>query len=118
MDLNFSPKIKEVLTYSRQEASRLGNPFLAPEHLMLGLLNNPDTKAAKILSKFNVDFDYVRDSIEQRIKEKVPLNQNDHLPLLKSTEQILKLVHLEARALKSETVNTLHLLLALLKDSS
>jgi ATP-dependent Clp protease ATP-binding subunit ClpC len=62
--------------------------------------------------------DEVRDSIERRIKEKVPLNQNDQLPLLKSTEQILKIVHLEARALKSNKVNTLHLLLALLKDRS
>ncbi|MGQ1890560.1 ATP-dependent Clp protease ATP-binding subunit [Thermophagus sp. OGC60D27] len=118
MDLNFSPKIREVLTYSRQEATRLGNPFLAPEHLMLGLLNDPDSKAGKILNKLSVDIEHVKDTIERRIKEKVPLNQNDQLPLLKSTEQILKLVHLEARALKSTKINTLHLLLALLKDSS
>ncbi|MDI3521041.1 ATP-dependent Clp protease ATP-binding subunit [Anaerophaga thermohalophila] len=118
MDLNFSPKIREVLTFSKQEASRLGNPFLAPEHLMLGLLNDPETKAGKVLSKFSVDVDHLRDTIERRIKEKTPLNKNDQLPLLKSTEQILKIVHLEARALKSTKVNTLHLLLALLKDRS
>lgn len=118
MDLNFSPKIREVLTYSKQEASRLGNPFLAPEHLMLGLLNDPETKAGKMLSKLSVDVEHVRDTIERRIKEKTPLNQNNQLPLLKSTEQILKIVHLEARALKSTKVNTLHLLLALLKDRS
>ncbi|MDN5290541.1 MAG: ATP-dependent Clp protease ATP-binding subunit ClpC [Anaerophaga sp.] len=118
MDLNFSPKIREVLTFSKQEASRLGNPFLAPEHLMLGLLNDPETKAGKVLSKFSVDVDHLRDTIERRIKEKTPLNKNDQLPLLKSTEQVLKIVHLEARALKSTKVNTLHLLLALLKDRS
>ncbi|WP_255297336.1 Clp protease N-terminal domain-containing protein [Anaerophaga thermohalophila] len=118
MDLNFSPKIREVLTFSKQEASRLGNPFLAPEHLMLGLLNDPETKAGKMLSKLSVDVEHVRDTIERRIKEKTPLNQNNQLPLLKSTEQILKIVHLEARALKSTKVNTLHLLLALLKDRS
>jgi ATP-dependent Clp protease ATP-binding subunit ClpC len=117
MDLNFSSKIREVLNFSRQEASRLGNPFLAPEHLMLGVLNDPDSKAGRVLDQFNVDFEQVRDTIERRIKEHTPLNQNDQLPLLKSTEQILKLVHLEARALKSPKVNTLHLLLALLKDS-
>jgi ATP-dependent Clp protease ATP-binding subunit ClpC len=60
----------------------------------------------------------VRDNIEKQIKEHTPLNNNNQLPLLKSTEQILKLVHLEARALKSSKVNTLHLLLALLKDRS
>lgn len=118
MDLNFSPKIKEVISYSRQEASRLGNPFLAPEHLMLGLLNHPNSKAVKMLEHLKVDVEYVRDNIEKQIKEHTPLNNNNQLPLLKSTEQILKLVHLEARALKSSKVNTLHLLLALLKDRS
>ncbi len=117
MDLNFSSKIREVLTISREEASRLGNPFLAPEHLMLGLLDDPGSKAGKVLDKLNVDFELVRDTIERKIKERTPLNQNDQLPLLKSTEQVLKLVHLEARALKSPKVNTLHLLMALLKDS-
>jgi len=118
MDLNFSPKIQEVLTVSKQEAARLGNPFLAPEHLMLGLLNDTESRAGKALGELNVDFDQVKDTIERRIKEKTPLNKNDDLPLLKSTEQILKLVHLEARAQKSSKINTLHLLLALLKDRS
>ncbi len=116
MDLNFSSTIKEVITFSRQEASRLGNPFLAPEHLMLGLLNNANCKALRMLEHLNVDVDHVRDTIEKQIRETNPLNNNDQLPLLKSTEQILKLVHLEARALKSPKVNTLHLLLALVKD--
>lgn len=117
MDLNFSSKIREVLTISRQEATRLGNPFLAPEHLMLGLLSDPESQAGKILNKLNVDFEHVRQSIEKRVKERTPINHNDEVPLLKTTEQILKLVHLEARALKNPKVNTLHLLLALLKDS-
>ncbi len=117
MDLNFSSKIKEILTISQQEASRLGNPFLAPEHLLLGLLNDPNCKAGKTLEQFNVDFDHVRETIERRIKESTPVNHTEQLPLLKSTEQILKLVHLEARALKSSNVNTLHLLLALMKDA-
>ncbi|MFO7999623.1 MAG: ATP-dependent Clp protease ATP-binding subunit [Marinilabilia sp.] len=118
MDLNFSSRIREILTISRQEASRLGNPFLAPEHLMLGLLSDQECKAGKVLSRLKVDFEQVKDTIERRIKEQSPLNKNEDLPLLKSTEQILKLVHLEARALKSQKVNTLHLLLALLKDRS
>jgi ATP-dependent Clp protease ATP-binding subunit ClpC len=118
MDLNFSSKIKEVISFSRQEASRLGNPFLAPEHLMLGLLNDTNNKAVRLLDQLKVDVDHVRDTIEKQIKEHTPLNNNNQLPLLKSTEQILKLVHLEARALRSSKVNTLHLLLALVKDRS
>ncbi|WP_291858947.1 ATP-dependent Clp protease ATP-binding subunit [Marinilabilia sp.] len=118
MDLNFSSKIKEVISFSRQEASRLGNPFLAPEHLMLGLLNDTNNNAVRLLDQLKIDVDHVRDTIEKQIKEHTPLNNNSQLPLLKSTEQILKLVHLEARALKSSKVNTLHLLLALVKDRS
>ena len=60
MDLNFSSKIKEVISFSRQEASRLGNPFLAPEHLMLGLLNDTNNKAVRLLDQLKVDVENVR----------------------------------------------------------
>ncbi len=118
MDLNFSSRIRDVLSVSKQEAMRLGNPFIAPEHLMLGIFSNPGNGASRMLTHLNVDFEQVRDTLEEKIKEKTPLNKTDHLPLLKSTEQILKLVHLEAKALKSKKVTTLHLLLALLKESN
>ncbi len=117
MDLNFSSRVRDVLTFSREEALRLGNQFIAPEHLMLGLLRQPEGKALRLLERLKVDPFQVRESIEEKLKSNQPLNNIPHLPLLKSTEQILKLVHLEARAFKSEKVTTIHLLLALLRDT-
>lgn len=117
MDLNYSSRVRDVLTFSKEEAQRLGNQFVAPEHLMLGLLRQPEGKALRLLERLKVDFDQLRETIEDRIKGLKPLNHTENLPLLKSTEQVLKLVHLEARSLKSEKVTTLHLLLALLRDS-
>lgn len=117
MDLNFSSRVRDVLTYSREEALRLGNQFIAPEHLMLGLLRQTEGKAFRLLERLKVDSIQVRETIEEKLKTNQPLNNIVHLPLLKSTEQILKIVHLEARALKSEKVTTVHLLLALLRDT-
>jgi ATP-dependent Clp protease ATP-binding subunit ClpC len=117
MDLNYSSKVRDVISLSKEEAIRLGNLFIAPEHLMLGLLSQADGKAVRLLERLKVDFDQLREGIEDKIKGSKPVTEKDNLPLLKSTEQILKLVHLEARALKSEKVTTIHLLLALLRDT-
>jgi ATP-dependent Clp protease ATP-binding subunit ClpC len=117
MDLNYSSRVRDVLTLSKEEALRLGNLFLAPEHLMLGLIKQTDSKALRLLEKLKVDFEQLRETIEDKIKGPKAVNNSDHLPLLKSTEQILKLVHLEARSLNSEKVVTTHLLLALLRDA-
>jgi ATP-dependent Clp protease ATP-binding subunit ClpC len=117
MDLNYSSRVRDVLTYSKEEAVRLGNLFIAPEHLMLGLLRQTEGKAYRLLERLKVDFDQLQETLEDHIKGPKPLGEVEHLPLLKATEQILKLVHLEARALKSEKVTTIHLLLALMRDT-
>lgn len=118
MDLNFSSRVRDVLNFSREEAIRLGNQFIAPEHLMLGLLRQTEGKALRLLERLKVDSLQIRETIEEKLNTNHPLNNIVHLPLLKSTEQILKLVHLEARSLKSEKVTTVHLLLALLRDTN
>jgi ATP-dependent Clp protease ATP-binding subunit ClpC len=117
MDLNFSSRVRDVLAFSREEAVRLGNQFIAPEHLLLGLLRQTEGKALRLLVRLKVDLSVVQETLESKLKAGQPLDNALQLPLLKSTEQILKLVHLEAKALKSEKVTTIHLLLALLRDS-
>ena len=116
MDLNYSSRVRDVISYSKEEAVRLGNLFIAPEHIMLGLLSQAGGRAARLLERMGVDFNQLRQAIEEKIKGTKPVEHTGDLPLLKSTEQILKLVYLEARALKSEKVTTIHLLLALLRD--
>ncbi len=117
MNLNFSPRINDVLAYSKEEAERLGNPYISPEHLLLGLLREGEGTAIEILDQLNVDFHKVKSSIEHKLKSDKPLVNADHIPLLKSSERVLRLIYLEARLVKSENINTGHLLLALLKDN-
>lgn len=118
MDAKFSQRIKDVLNYSREEALRLGHNTISTEHLFLGILRDGEGDAIEVLLSLGADLYEIRKTIENRIKpdKYIPVKENDNLPLLKSADRVLKLVHLEARSFKSEFVDTGHLLLAILKD--
>jgi len=118
MDLNFSSRVRDVLAYSKAEAIRLGNQFIAPEHLMLGLLLQKEGKALSLLEKLKVDIDQLKETLEDKVRGTGVVTDTTQVPLLRSSEQILKLVHLEARAFKSDKVTTVHLLLALMRDTN
>lgn len=117
MDLNFSPRIKDVISYSKEEAERLGNRFISPEHLLLGILREGEGVAMELLRRFDADIYRIKDALDEHLREEEAI-QSTHLPLLQSTERVLKLVHLEAKSLKSQRINTGHLLIALLKEKS
>ncbi|WP_066631813.1 ATP-dependent Clp protease ATP-binding subunit [Labilibacter marinus] len=117
MNLNFSQRINDVIGFSKEEAERLGNPYISPEHLFLGLLREGEGTAIEILEQLQIDLNKLKSNIESKLKTNVVLEHTDHIPLLKSSERILRLIYLEARAVKSESINTGHLLLALLKDN-
>ncbi|MEE4215792.1 MAG: ATP-dependent Clp protease ATP-binding subunit [Bacteroidales bacterium] len=120
MDSRFSQKVKDILTFSKEEAIRLGNSHISPEHILLGILREGEGLAVDILVNQGVDLSMLKGSLERSIRVDNPVNisDNDILPLLKSTERILKLVHLEAKALKSDVIDTEHLLLAILKEEN
>ena len=120
MDSQFSQRVKDILSYSKEEAIRLGNSHISPEHLFLGILRDGEGVAVDILINTGVDLLVLKGSIEKSIKVENPVPVADHtvIPLLRSTERILKLVYLEAKALKSSTIETEHLLLAILKDEN
>ena len=120
MDAKFSQRIKDVLTYSREEAIRLGNSHLAVEHLFLGILRDGEGLAIDILLILGVELQDIRIAVEQSIRQDniITTAQSDNLPLLKNTERVLKLVHLEARSLKDNMIDTGHLLMAILKDEN
>jgi ATP-dependent Clp protease ATP-binding subunit ClpC len=120
MDSQFSQRVKDILSYSKEEAIRLGNSHISPEHLFLGILRDGEGKAVDILLNSGVDLLVLKGSIEKSIKVENQVSIADHsvIPLLRSTERILKLVYLEAKALKSNTIDTEHLLLAILKDEN
>lgn len=116
MDSKFSPRIKDVLSYSREEAVRLGNEYIGTEHIILGILRDGEGLAIDILSGLGVDLYKIRRTIEDEIATDNSIENVDSIQLLKATERALKLVSLEARAMEGETINTGHLLLAILKE--
>jgi ATP-dependent Clp protease ATP-binding subunit ClpC len=120
MDAQFSQRIKDVLGYSKEEAVRLGNSHISVEHLFLGILRDGEGLAIDVLVVLGVELYDLRMAIEKSIRNEQPatVTDPDSLPLLKSAERILKLTHLEARSMKEKTIDTNHLLLAILKDDN
>lgn len=116
MDSQFSPRIKDVLSYSREEAIRLGNESIGLEHIFLGILRDGEGVAVEILTNLSVNLSEIKQSIEEKLRTGKTIDSQASVQLLKSAEKALKLVYLEARAFNSPTINTGHLLLALIKD--
>jgi ATP-dependent Clp protease ATP-binding subunit ClpC len=117
MEVNFSPRVKEVINYSREEALRLGHDYVGLEHLMLGLIREGKGTAVKILQSLEVDLARLRSSIENSIPSGDGQQRNQHnIPMVKQAERVLKITYLVAKEFKSSVIDTGHLLLAILKD--
>lgn len=121
MDDNFSPRVKDVITYSKEEALRLGHDFIGTEHLMLGLLRDGDGKAIDILDALDIDLDYLRRKVEilsPADPESDPSNEKKNLHLTRQAERALKTTFLEAKLFHSSSINTAHLLLCILRNQN
>ncbi|HFS67343.1 MAG TPA: ATP-dependent Clp protease ATP-binding subunit [Flavobacteriia bacterium] len=119
MDENFSPKVKDAIAYSREEAIRLGHDFIGTEHLLLGMLRKNDGKAIDILETLDVDLNFLRKRIETLSPANTSIKglvKNPHLT--KQADKALKTTFLEAKLYKSESVNTAHLLLCILRNEN
>jgi ATP-dependent Clp protease ATP-binding subunit ClpC len=118
MDNNFSLQVKDIISFSREEALRLGNDFIGTEHLLLGVIREANNLAIRILQRLNVDLFELRKEIELAIKDKTGKNipNINSLPLTKQAEKVIRVTVLEAKALKSPMVETEHLLLSILKN--
>lgn len=118
MDSKFSQKIREVLSYSKDEAIRLGSEYISTEHLFLGILKYGEGVAIEVLVSLSVDLNLLKKYVEEKIQQ--PKNpkarKRANIPLLKTAERALKLLYLEAKSLKNTEINTGHLLLAIMKD--
>ena len=118
MDNNFSAQVKEIISFSREEALRLGNDFIGTEHLLLGLIRDGDNTAIKVLKQLNIDLYELRKEVELAVKDKTGKNiaNINSLPLTKQAEKVIRVTVLEAKALKSPLVETEHLMLSILKN--
>jgi len=117
MEAKFSPRVKDVIQYSREEALRLGHDYIGTEHLLLGLIRDGDGVAIKLLKELNVDTAKLRRSVEDAVKGTVGTNVHiGSIPLTKQAEKVLKITYLEAKIFKSDVIGTEHLLLSILRD--
>jgi ATP-dependent Clp protease ATP-binding subunit ClpC len=117
MEARFSPRVKDVISYSREEALRLGHDYMGVEHLLLGIIREGEGMAIKILKNLKVDISELRKTIESSIKVSTGKSLNlNQIPLVKQAEKALKVTYLEARLFKTTLIGTEHLLLAILKD--
>ena len=118
MEAKFSQRVKDVISFSREEALRLGNDFIGVEHLLLGLIREGEGKAIRVLKEFHLDLRMIRREIEQNLNKSATLSSKEltNIPLVKQAERVLKLTYLEAKLYKSPMIGTEHLLLSILKN--
>ena len=117
MEAKFSPRVKDVITFSREEALRLGHDYIGVEHLMLGLIREGEGKAIKILKTLGLDTKELRKSMERNLNVGTGKAVNmGNIPLVRQAEKVLKITYLEAKLFKSNIIGTEHLLLSILKD--
>jgi len=122
MDDNFSPRVKDVITYSKEEALRLGHDFIGTEHLILGLIRNGEGKAIDILNFLGIDLNELRRKIESlnpiNFENEVKETSKKNLHLTRQAERALKTTFLEAKLFQSSIINTAHLLLCILRNEN
>ncbi len=122
MDDNFSPRVKDVIAYSKEEALRLGHEFIGTEHLMLGLLRDGNGKAVSILNTLEIDLNHLRRKVEILSPANPNLinsqNEKKNLHLTRQAERALKTTFLEAKLFQSSSINTAHLLLCILRNEN
>ncbi|AEH02449.1 ATP-dependent Clp protease ATP-binding subunit [Lacinutrix sp. 5H-3-7-4] len=122
MDDNFSPRVKDVIAYSKEEALRLGHDFIGTEHLMLGLLRDGNGKAINILNALDIDLNHLRRKVEilspANPNVTITSNEKKNLHLTRQAERALKTTFLEAKLFQSTSINTAHLLLCILRNEN
>jgi ATP-dependent Clp protease ATP-binding subunit ClpC len=117
MEAKFSQRVKEVLTFSREEAVRLGNNYIGLEHLLLGILREGEGLAVQLMKYFGMNLEEVKQMIEQAVGNQEDAKPaSDNIPLVRQAERALKITYLEAKMFNSELIGTEHLLLSILRD--
>lgn len=119
MESNFSQRVKDVITYSREEALRLGHDYIGVEHLLLGMIREGQGVGIQILTSLGADLNELRRKIESSTKiGSNSINHLSNIPLVKQAERVLKITYLEAKLFNQSLIGTEHLLLSILKDSN
>ena len=118
MEAKFSNRVREVISFSKEEALRLGHDYIGTEHLLLGMIREGEGVAVALLKKLGINLDELRASIEQATRSTATHSVRNmaNIPLTRQSEKVLKMTHLEAKVFKTQLIGTEHVLLAILRD--
>ncbi len=116
MEGNFSNRVRDVISFSREEAIRLGHDYIGTEHLLLGIIREGEGIAVKILRNLGCDLPKLKKAVEDTVRSTGGTLTVGNIPLTKQAEKVLKITYLEAKLYKSDVIGTEHLLLSLLRD--
>lgn len=119
MNNPFSQRISDVIQFSKEEANRLRNNYIGPEHLLLGLIREGEGKAVQILKDLYVDLEMVKKTLENDLRSSAvtPENYSEDIAFDEKASKILKMSILESRILKSPATDTEHMLLAIMREN-
>lgn len=118
MSNEFTQQVSDIVVYGKEEANRLQNDHIEPEHLLLGILRDGECKAAEILKSFYLDLKGIKNELETQLREKsIPENYSQDISFSEEASKILTLSKLEARLMNDEKVDTPHILLAIMRDN-
>ena len=119
MDAKFSPRVREIMFRSHEEAVKLGNSYIGLEHLFLGIIDGKDNGVTHILDELKLDIEAFKQKLVASIKSNiVEKNSTDNIPLTKQTERALKFTYIVAKEFNCEFVDPEHLMLAILHDDN
>ena len=120
MDAKFSPRVREIMFRSHEEAVKLGNSYIGLEHIFLGIIDGKDNDVALILDELKLDIEAFKQKLVASIKSNIVENKsvNDNIPLTKQTERALKFTYIVAKEFNCEMIDPEHLMLAILHDDN
>lgn len=118
MSNEFTQQVSDIVVYGKEEADRLQNSHIEPEHLLLGIIRDGECKAAEILKSFYLDLKAIKNELETQLREKsIPENYSQDISFSPEASKILTLSLLEARLMNEKKVDTPHILLAIMRDN-
>ena len=118
MNRKFSPKVKKIISLSRDEAVRLGHDYIGTEHLLLGMIREKDNVAIRVLNSLDLDIQQLKYKVEEATRTNKGDNKGlsvGNIPLNKHAEKVLKVTFLESKLFKNDEINPEHLMLSILK---
>ena len=119
MDAKFSPRTREIMFRSHEEAVRLGNSYIGLEHIFLGIIDGKDNNVTNILDELKLDIEAFKQKLVASIKSNIIEKSNtDNIPLTKQTERALKFTYIVAKEFNCEYIDPEHLMLAILHDDN